>query len=146
MGQDRRGRQARGTQLDRPVPERRGLISWGLWGQRGLPGSQAQGTHLLCRLQGEHGGGWAGRASASGPIYTLAQPLGGGGQGCWQLAQPSPKIPSGRGPGQGAGLIAQALSRGGQGSPGGHLDLGIPMVGGWGADTRGGGKEPYWKD
>lgn len=78
MGQDRRGRQARGTQLDRPVPERRGLISWGLWGQRGLPGSQAQGTHLLCRLQGEHGGGWAGRASASGPIYTLAQPLGGG--------------------------------------------------------------------
>lgn len=60
-------------------------------------GGQAQGTHLLCRLQGEHGSGWAGCATASGPIYTLAQPLGGGVRGAGSWLCPPRKSPPGGG-------------------------------------------------
>lgn len=96
----------------------------------GVPSTGLGITHLLCSLQSKHGGsGQAGLALATTPIYTLAQPPPprGGPRG------PSSKIPSGR------GLDCTTLwSRGREGGPRSHLDLGFPTIGDEGLTPRGG--------
>lgn len=97
----------------------------------GVPGTGLGITHLLCSLQSKHGG--SGRLGGLWPLplylYVLAQPppSRGGPRG------PSSKIPSGR------GLDCTTLwSRGREGGPRSHLDLGFPTIGDGGLTRRGG--------